>query len=89
MLDECVCEWVAEMSATLKDRIVAHRTAPDVYDPPTFDAMADRIEELEAKLAKAVEALSYYANHEILIQYYDDASTAQDTLAELKGQDDE
>ena len=44
-----------------------------------------RIEELEAKLEKAVEALSYYANHEILIQY-DDASTAQDTLAELKGQ---
>jgi hypothetical protein len=30
------------------DRIKAHRSAPDVYDPPTFDQMADRIEELEA-----------------------------------------
>lgn len=42
---------------TIKDRIVAHRSAPDVYDPPTFEQMADRIEELEAKLAKLVEAL--------------------------------
>jgi hypothetical protein len=41
---------------TVKDRIVAHRSAPDVYDPPTFDQMADRIEELEAKL-KAAEAM--------------------------------
>jgi uncharacterized protein YkwD len=39
------------------DRIKAHRSAPDVYDPPTFDQMADRIDQTEAKLAKAVEAL--------------------------------
>jgi hypothetical protein len=29
------------------DRIKAHRSAPDVYDPPTFDQMADRIKQLE------------------------------------------
>jgi hypothetical protein len=53
------------------DRIKAHRSAPDVYDPPTFDQMADYIQELTLqllathgqaadaldKLAKAVEAL--------------------------------
>jgi predicted RNase H-like nuclease (RuvC/YqgF family) len=38
---------------TVKDRIVAHRSAPDVYDPPTFEQMANRIEELEAKLEAA------------------------------------
>lgn len=42
------------MKATIKDRIIAHRSAPDVYDPPSFEQMADRIEELEANLAKAV-----------------------------------
>ena len=40
------------MSDILLDRIKAHRSAPDVYDAPTFNAMADRIEELEAELAK-------------------------------------
>ena len=45
------------MTDALMDRIKAHRSAPDVYDPPTFDQMADRIEQTEAKLAKAVEAL--------------------------------
>ena len=38
----------------LIDRIKAHRSAPDVYDPPTFEDMANRIEEQEAALAKAV-----------------------------------
>jgi len=41
---------------------------------------ADRIEELEAKLAKAVEALEKIAQHDI--QYW-----AINTLAELKGED--
>lgn len=36
------------MSNALKDRIVAHRSAPDVYDPPSFEDMADRIEELQS-----------------------------------------
>jgi hypothetical protein len=38
------------MTDALLDRIKAHRSAPDVYDPPTFDQMAERIFELEAKL---------------------------------------
>lgn len=37
------------MSDLLKDRIRAHRSAPDVYDPPSFEDMARRIEELEAE----------------------------------------
>ncbi len=45
------------MTDALMDRIKAHRSAPDVYDPPTFDQMADRIDQTEAKLTKAVEAL--------------------------------
>ena len=45
----------------ISDRIKAHRSAPDVYDPPTFDQMADRIEELEAKLAKAVEIAELFS----------------------------
>jgi hypothetical protein len=28
------------MTDALLDRIKAHRSAPDVYDPPTFDQMA-------------------------------------------------
>jgi hypothetical protein len=38
------------MSDPLLDRIKAHRSAPDVYDPPTFDQMADRIMHLEDAL---------------------------------------
>jgi hypothetical protein len=45
------------MNDALLDRIKAHRSAPDVYDPPTFDQMADRILELEDKLAIAGEAI--------------------------------
>ena len=36
------------MTDALMDRIKAHRSAPDVYDPPTFEQMADYIQELEA-----------------------------------------
>jgi hypothetical protein len=51
------------------------------------DAMADRIKELEAKLAKAVEALVQIVGK----RYYADDpwGIARTTLAELKGQDDE
>ena len=45
------------MADALMDRIKAHRSAPTVYDPPTFEQMADRIEVLENKIAKAVEML--------------------------------
>jgi len=40
------------MNDLLKDRIRAHRSAPDVYDPPSFEDMARRIDELEAGRAK-------------------------------------
>ena len=65
---------------TVKDRIVAHRSAPDVYDPPTFDQMADHIAELEAKLAKATDTLSR------IVRGDDDAHNwAIWTLSELTG----
>ena len=48
------------------------------------DAAADRIEELEANLAKAMEALRYYAQDD------DDGGwLATETLAELTGGKDE
>ncbi len=51
------------MTDALMDRIKAHRSAPDVYDPPTFDQMADRIEQTEANLAKAVVMLKTMADY--------------------------
>ena len=45
------------MADALMDRIKAHRGAPDVYDPPTFDQMADRILELEAENKKLNEQM--------------------------------
>jgi len=48
-------------------------------DTSLMHEAADRIEELEAKLAKAVEALEKIAQHDI--QYW-----AINTLAELKGE---
>ena len=66
---------------------------------------ADHIEWLEAKLAKAVEALSFYADptyngYDVCLEDYglsmtkgcviqDGGDLANKTLAELKGQDDE
>jgi hypothetical protein len=47
---------------------------------------ADRIEELEAKLAKAVEALEYYAAPPPPPDV-DDSLLARAALAELKGED--
>lgn len=37
------------MTDALMDRIKAHRSAPTVYDPPTFEQMADRIEQLKER----------------------------------------
>lgn len=45
------------MNDLLKDRIRAHRSAPDVYDPPSFEDMARRIEELEDALEYGVELI--------------------------------
>ena len=47
------------MTDALMDRIKAHRSAPTVYDPPTFGQMADRIEQLEAARHDADEAEAY------------------------------
>ena len=33
--------------AQIKDRIAAHRSDPDTYDPPTFEEMARYIDKLE------------------------------------------
>jgi hypothetical protein len=46
------------MSDPLLDRIKAHRSAPDVYDPPTFDQMADRIRHLEDALKSVTSLMS-------------------------------
>lgn len=43
------------MADALMDRIKAHRSAPTVYDPPTFEQMADRIEELNERLIAATD----------------------------------
>ena len=51
------------------------------------DAM-HRIEELETKLAKAVEALEYYSVEAFCLGA-DNSLVARTTLAELKGRDDE
>ena len=51
-------------------------------------AAADRIEELEAKLAKAVEALEYYAAPPPPPDV-DDSLLARAALAELKGETDD
>ena len=51
------------MTDALMDRIKAHRSAPTVYDPPTFDQMADRIEQTEANLANAVVMLKTMADY--------------------------
>jgi hypothetical protein len=85
------------------DRIKAHRSAPDVYDPPTFDEMADHIKELEhekkeawlneldalAKLAKAVEIGNKMAAS-IKGNYYIPNVVAEwvAVLAELEGKDE-
>lgn len=50
------------MTNALMDRIKAHRSAPTVYDPPTFDQMADRIEELERERDAYAEQLMVDAN---------------------------
>lgn len=38
----------------LMDRIKAHRSVPDVYDPPTFEDMAKRIKDQHEMLEKLI-----------------------------------
>jgi hypothetical protein len=53
-----------------------------------IEELADRIEELEAKLTKAVEALEYYAAPPPPPDV-DDSLLARAALAELKGETDD
>ena len=57
------------MADALMDRIKAHRGAPDVYDPPTFDQMADRILELEDRIATPHGSAEAFYNG-IAMEYY-------------------
>jgi hypothetical protein len=54
-----------------------------------WDTAADRIEALEAKLAKAVKALEYYAVEALPWEEADDSLLARSTLAEIKGESHE
>ena len=81
----------------LRDRGVCSLEHNSCRNDLVCDQAADRIEELEAKLAKAVEALEFYANREnwISVQPYEDAnvdvdegSKARLAIAELKGDPD-
>jgi hypothetical protein len=54
-----------------------------------IQSQADRIEELEARLAKAVEALQEIADPISLALGAINAEIARTTLAELKGETDE
>lgn len=49
----------------LMDRIKAHRSVPDVYDPPTFEDMARRIEDQHEMLEKLI------AGVEIVLEEWD------------------
>ena len=71
--------WVREECGGYKDGVKQ-------YDRSPFEA-ADRIEELEAKLAKAVDALEQIATFDTRPAAYfpDTMDLARTALAELKG----
>ena len=75
------------MSVTIKDRIVAHRSAPDVYDPPTFEAMADRIEELEAELEETQKRMRFAAECLLTLSAYTKGDTPYTVATLGKGED--
>jgi hypothetical protein len=61
----------------LMDRIKAHRSAPDVYDPPSFEDMAKRIYQLEMKLVMARQAKNYKDEREMHRKIVRDQEIAQ------------
>jgi hypothetical protein len=72
------------MNDILIDRIRAHRSAPDVYDPPTFEDMADRIMKLEkAYDAWADIAARYKENCEKYRVMLDIALVALNAIARM------
>jgi len=83
------------MTDALMDRIKAHRSAPDVYDPPTFDQMTDYIQELTLQLLatsgqaadaldKLTKAVAFIRRH-IPDSVYEQRQRANAFLAELEG----
>ena len=77
------------MSDILLDRIKAHRSAPDVYDAPTFNDMADRIEELEGRLAKAEVIVRIIASDKWEERLGEAVDLSCEYLAELMGDEDD
>ena len=77
------------MSDILLDRIKAHRSAPDVYDAPTFNDMADRIEELEDMLEKAEVIVRIIASDKWEERLGEAVDLSCEYLAELMGDDDD
>lgn len=65
----------------LMHRIRAHRSAPDVYDPPTFEEMAERIEKLE----KAYDAWAGIAERykSITEKYQDRCETFEELVMDI------
>ena len=77
------------MSDILLDRIKAHRSAPDVYDAPTFNDMADRIEELESRLEKAEVIVRIIASDKWDERLGEAVDLSCEYLAELMGDEDD
>ena len=77
-------ETMAEQAA---DRIEELELAVR-YEADLAQMALDARKELEAKLAKALEALEYYSVEAFCLGA-DNSLVARTTLAELKGQDDE
>ena len=77
------------MNDILLDRIKAHRSAPDVYDAPTFNDMADRIEELEGRLAKAEVIVRIIASDKWEERLGEAVDLSCEYLAELMGDEDD
>ena len=82
----------AELIARLREN-QAYEWQDPIWE--TRLAAADRIEALEAKLAKAVEVLVFYATQDVIYPhvgkvtftgYDDDGRLARATLAEIKGE---
>ena len=79
------------MTDALMDRIKAHRSAPDVYDPPTFDQMTDYIQELTLQLlatsGQAADALDKLAKAGVALRETTQMlSQCTFTIIRMKGQ---
>lgn len=69
----------------LMDRIKAHRNAPDVYDPPTFEDMAKRIEDQHEMLENLI------AGVETVVEEWDrgDEAAFREAIEETRADVDE